>query len=140
MNLRGQIGIEFVSVFVIALLIFVLIQVGSMGELNSLNERQSTVHALHIVNEVDTLVASVGYSSDLSAPVFLPAFLAGGYNYSLGISNLTVYIVWTGASGVQSINRPLYVTNVTNASSATNFTLNKGVHIISKISNGVMIT
>lgn len=138
--MKGQVFIEFITVFLLVFVIFIFLQANSILTTNSLLEKRTIIDAGKLLDESSELIDLTGHSTALSTQLYLPPFLAGGFNYSFTVSNTSVFIVWNSSRGQESIVRQIYTFNVTNATGATRFNLFPGSHWITKHSNGVRIT
>ncbi len=138
--MKGQVGIEFISIFFLVLLMFVFLQASNSTRFNSILDRSAQVAALNLLESTANMADLVGHSTAFQAKFDLPPFLPGGYNYSFTVSNRSMSVSWTDSVGPKSIIRWLNVLNATNSTSATSFTILPGTHFIQRTRSNVVIT
>ena len=138
--IKAQVGIEFITVFLLVFLIFIFLQVGNFFTSSNLEEQNVPITANNLLAKAAILIDLTGHSNALSTQFTLPSYLPGALNYSFGVSNTSIYITWNGTKGVQTSQRGITVFNITNSTGATNFFLTPGTHYVVKTQQGVRIT
>ncbi|MFH1247075.1 MAG: hypothetical protein V1644_01720 [Candidatus Micrarchaeota archaeon] len=139
-KLKGQIAMEFITVFFLIFVIFVFIQTRTFTITSSLSQQSTVVQAVKLLDESETLISLTSHSTALSSQFYLPPFLQDGSNYIFKVSNSSVSITWNSTTGLRSLVRSLYAYNIINSTGASNFDLGSGNHFIKKFDGGVMIS
>ncbi len=137
---KAQVGIEFIAVFLLVFLIFLFLQADNVVATNALMERAALATASNTLDEAAVIIDLTGHSTALSAQFSTPQFLPGGFSYTFGVSNTSVYISWNATGGFRTVQRQITAFNVTNSTGATRFFLSPGQHFTTKIQRGVKIT
>ncbi len=138
--MKAQVGMEFIVVFILALLIFVFLQIMVFRTSSSFNDQLVSNSAVKLTEDVQLLINYAGHSGGVNAEFILPNFLANGVNYTFYVVNTSVYTSWNGLSGAQSAVRQLSAFNVTNSTGSTSFILLPGKHFVRKTNEGVRVT